>query len=42
MGSLKSVNTLPNTRVFLAAEKWMVRRTEVGGLISLQKGNLRR
>ena len=32
---------LPNTRVFIAAEKWMVGRTAVGGLISLQNGNLR-
>ena len=42
MVSLKSVNKLPNTRVFIAAEKWMVRSTGVGGLISLQNGNLRR
>ena len=28
-------------RVFIAAEKWMVRTTGVGGLISLQNGNLR-
>ena len=42
MASLKSVNKLPNTRVFIAAEKWMVRSTGVGGLISLQNGNLRR
>ena len=27
MGSLTSVNNLPNTRVFIAAEKWMVRST---------------
>ena len=40
--SLKSVNKLPNTRVFIAAEKWMVRSTGVGGLISPQIGNLRR
>ena len=39
---LKSVNKLPNTRLFIAAEKWMVRSTGVGGLISLQNGNLRR
>ena len=42
MASLKSLNKLPNTRVFIAAEKWMVRSTGVGGLISLQNGNLRR
>ena len=42
MVSLKSVNKLPNTRVFIAAEKWRVRSTGVGGLISLQNGNLRR
>ena len=30
MVSLKSVNKLPNTRVFIAAEKWMVRSTGVG------------
>ena len=40
--SLKSLNKLPNTRVFIAAEKWMVRSTGVGGLISLQNGNLQR
>ena len=34
MASLKSLNKLPNTRVFLAAEKWMVRSTGVGGLFS--------
>ena len=37
----KSVNKLPNTRVFIAAEKWMVRSTGVGDLLSLQNGNLR-
>ena len=42
MVSLKSVNKLPNTRVFIAGEKWMVSGTGVGGLISLQNGNLRR
>ena len=42
MVSLKSVNKLPNTRVFIAAEKWMLKSTGVGGLISLQNGNLRR
>ena len=36
------VNKLPNTRVFIAAEKWMLKSTGVGGLISLQNGNLRR
>ena len=41
MGSLKSVNKLPNIRAFIAAGKRMVRSTEVGGLISLQNGNLR-
>ena len=30
MVSVKSVNKLPNTRVFIAAEKWMVRSTGVG------------
>ena len=30
IGSLNSVNKLPNTRVFIAAEKWMVRSTGVG------------
>ena len=38
---LPCMNKLPNTRAFMAAEKWMVRRTGVGGLISLQNGNLR-
>ena len=42
MVSLKSVNKLPNTRVFIAAQKWIVRSTGVGGLISLQNGSLRR
>ena len=42
MVSLKSVNKLPNTRVSIAAEKWTVRSTGVGGLISLQNRNLRR
>ena len=42
MASLKSLYKLPNTRVFIAAEKWMVRSTGVGGLISPQNGNLRR
>ena len=41
-GKFKSVNKLPNTRVFTATEKWMVRSTGVDGLISLQNGNLRR
>ena len=40
LGSLKSLNKLPNTGVFIAAEKWMVRSTGVGGLISLQNRNL--
>ena len=31
LASLKSLNKLPNTRVFIAAEKWMVRSTGVGG-----------
>ena len=31
---------LPNTRVFIAAENWMARISGVGGLISLQNGNL--
>ena len=31
---------LTSTRVFIAAEKWMVRRTGVGGFISPQNGNL--
>ena len=42
MASLKSVNILQNTRIFIAAEKWMVRSNGVGGLISLQNRNLRR
>ena len=42
MASLKSLNKLPNTRFFIAAEKWMVRSTGVGGLICCQNGNLRR
>ena len=39
MASLKSLNKLPTTRVFIAAEKWMVRSTGVGGLISLRNEN---
>ena len=39
MVSLKSVNKLP--RVFIAAEKWMVRSTGVGAPISLQNVDLR-
>ena len=42
MASLKNLNKLPDTRVFIAAEKWMVRSTGVGGPISLQNGNPRR
>ena len=36
--SLKSLNKFPNTKVFIAAEKWMVGSTGVGGLISLRNG----
>ena len=42
MSSLKSLNKLPSTRAFSAAEKWTVRSTGVGGFISPQNGNLRR
>ena len=38
MSSLKTLNKLPSTRAFSAAEKWTVRSTGVGGLISPQKG----
>ena len=38
---IKSANKLPNARGFIAAEKWMVRSTGVGSLISLQNRNLR-
>ena len=41
LASLKSLNKLPNTRVFIAAEKWMVRTTGVRSVISLQNRNLR-
>ena len=36
------MNKLLNKRFLIAAEKWMVRSTGVGGFISLQNGNLRR
>ena len=42
ISSLKSLNKLPNTRAFSAAEKWMVRSTGVVGFISPHNGNLRR
>ena len=42
ISSLKSLNKLPNTRAFSAAEKWMVRSTGVVGSISPHNGNLRR
>ena len=35
-GKFKNMNKLPNTRVFIAAEKWMVRSTGVGDVISHQ------
>ena len=38
MSSLKTLNKLPSTRAFSAAEKWTVRSTGVGGLISPQNG----
>jgi len=41
MSSLKSLNKLPRTRAYSAAEKWMVRSTEVGGFISPQNGKKR-
>ena len=36
--SLKTLNKLPSTRAFSAAENWTVRSTGVGGLISPQNG----
>ena len=36
--SLKTLNKLPSTRAFSAAEKWTVRSTGVGGRISPQNG----
>ena len=38
MISLKSVNKFPNTKVFIAGEKWMVRSTGVGGLFLFKTG----
>ena len=38
MSSLKTLNKLPSTRAFSAAEKWTVRSTGVGGFISPQNG----
>ena len=35
MVSLKSVNKLPNTKVFIAAEKWMVRSAYIELLMHL-------
>ena len=42
VANLKCLHKLISTRVFIAAEKWMVRRTGVDGLkfISPQNGNL--
>ena len=40
MANLKSLNKLPNTRVFIAAEKWMVRSSGVSGFIPTQNGKL--
>ena len=42
MSSLKTLNKLPSTGAFSAAEKWTVRSTGVGGFISPQNGNLQR
>ena len=42
MAKLKSLDKLLSTTVFIAAEKWMVRSTGVGGFISLKNGNLGR
>jgi len=33
VANLKSANKLPRTRVVTAVEKWMIRRTGVGGFI---------
>ena len=33
--NLKSLNKLPSTGVFISAEKWMVRSTEVGGYLGV-------
>ena len=41
MSSLKTLNKLPSTRAFSAAEKWTVRGTGVGGFVSPPNGNLR-
>ena len=38
MANLSNFNKFLNTRAFSAAEKWTVRSTGVGGLISPQKG----
>ena len=40
MANLKSLNKLPSTRVFVAAEKWAVSSTGVGGFFSPQNGNV--
>ena len=41
MANLKYLNKLPSTRVVIAADKWMVRRTGVGSSIFSQKGRVR-
>ena len=33
--NLKSLNKLPSTGVFIAAKKWMVKSTEVGGYLGV-------
>ena len=40
--SLKSLNKLPSTRFFIAAEKLIARRTRDGGFIFPENGNFRR
>ena len=39
LSSLKTLNKLPSTRAFSAAEKWTVNSTGVGDFISPQNGN---
>ena len=42
MNRVRRLNNLARTKVSIAAGKWMVKSTEVGGFISTQNGNLRR
>ena len=38
MANLRSLNKFPSNRVFITAEKWLARSTEVGALFLLKTG----